>query len=400
MRWGRWTLSSVHPTSYIPRPVPDVVFALTGDVRANARAMRQLAVLSGLGASVRAVGVARGAALPPLPLLPGVTFEALGVPDRRGPRFFWDVHRAVGHALRHERAAVFHASDLYTLPALSQAARRSGAKTVFDSRELYPDTPAVAHRPLVRTVWRAVERVFVPRADRVLTVADGLAEVLTDRYGIARPLVLANAPRPHDGPSADLHAHAGLPPEAKIVLHTGALRAGRGLLGLVEAMASVQAAVPEAALVLLGSDGGMEASIRARAEALGVRLAVATPVPPEDVPAYVAAATVAAVTLEASCLNLRLALPNKLFEAVAGGVPIVATDTPALRSVVERFGIGEVVPQGDTPALAAALVRVLTDDAFAQACRAQIPTAHRAYNSIEADRLFADLYRSLLPVLP
>lgn len=376
--------------------MPSVVFALTGDVRANARAMRQLAVLSGLGASVRAVGVTRGAAFGPVPIVPGVTFEALGVPDVRGPRFFWNVHRALSRALRGVSARAYHASDLYTLPALALAARRSGAKVVFDSRELYPDTPAVAHRPLVRSVWRAVERVFVPRADRVLTVGDGLADVLAERYGIARPLVLANAPRPYDGPPADLHAHAGLPPDAAIVLHTGALRAGRGLLALVEAMA----AVPEAALVLLGSDGGMEAAIRARADALGVRLAVAAPVPPEAVPAYVAAARVAAVTIEASCLNLRLALPNKLFEAVAGGVPVVATDTPALRSVVERFGIGEVVPQGDTPALAAALVRMLTDEAFAAACRSQIPAARRAYDSVEADRWFADIYRSLLPDLP
>ena len=376
--------------------MPDVVFALTGDVRANARAMRQLAVLSGMGATVRALGVVPGKASGTLPLLPGVTFEALPVRPGRGPRFFWNVHCALARAVRDAPARVYHASDLYTLPALSAAARRTGAATVFDSRELYPDTPAVAHRPLVRAVWRTVERRFVPRASAVLTVADALADTLAARYGIARPLVLHNASPAHDGPPEDLRALAGLPPTAKVVLHTGALRAGRGLMGLVEAMATVQARVPEAALVLLGADGGMESALRARAEALGVRLYVVPPVPPGRVPAFVAAADVAAVTLEPTCLNLRLALPNKLFEALAGGGPLVVTDTPALRAVVEAHGVGLVVPAGDVPALADALARVLEDPALRARLAAQIPAARRAYDPAAADRRFGTLYRSLL----
>lgn len=376
--------------------MPDVVFALTGDVRANARAMRQLAVLADLGLRVRALGWMRGASGPLPDALPGVAFEALPVPDGRGPRFFWNVHRALVRALQGAPARAYHASDLYTLPALSVAARRTGARTVFDSRELYPDTPAVAHRPLVRAAWRAVERVFVPHADAVLTVADGLADVLERRYRIARPLVLHNAPAPHDGPPEDLHGRAGLPPSARIVLHTGALRAGRGLFGLVEAMAAVQAAVPEAALVLLGADGGLGPALRTRAEALGVRVAFVPPVPPAQVPAFAAAAAVAVVMLEPTCLNLRLALPNKLFEALAGGVPLVATDTPGVRGVVERFGVGEVVPAGDAAALGAALVRALSDPAWQAAARAQIPAARGAFDSAAADRRFAALYRSLL----
>lgn len=376
--------------------MPDVVFALTGDVRANARAMRQLAVLSGMGLAVRALGVVPGKTSGALPLLPGVTFEALPVPVGRGPRFFWNVHFALVRALRTAPARVYHASDLYTLPALSSAARRTGAATVFDSRELYPDTPAVAHRPLVRAVWRAVERLYVPRATAVLTVADALADTLALRYGIARPLVLHNAAPAHDGPPEDLRARAGLPPTAKVVLHTGALRDGRGLLDLVSAMALVQARVPAAALVLLGADGGMETALRARAGTLGVRLAVVPPVPPAEVPAFAAAADVAAVTLEPTCLNLRLALPNKLFEALAGGVPLVVTDTPGLRGVVEAHGVGLVVPPGDVPALADALARVMEDGALRARLAAQIPAARRAYDPAAADRSFGALYRSLL----
>ena len=367
---------------------PDVLFALAGDVRRNARAMRQLAALAGMGLRVRALGLGPPAVPGDLP--EGVAFWPLGVPETGGPRFFLAYDRALRRAVRGVGARVFHASDLYGLPALAAAARRQGARLAFDSRELYPDTPAVAHRPLVRTVWRLVERVFVRRADAVLTVADGLADVLAARYRIARPTVVVNAPPAHDGPAADLRGHAGLAPGTPVVLHTGALRAGRGLAPLVRAMASV-----DATLVLLG-DGPLAPSLERLAAHVGARVRVAPPVPPGRVPAYAAAADVGAVFLDDTCLNLRLALPNKLLEYVAGGLPVVAADLPGLRSVVAAYGVGLVVPPRDVGALAAALRRALTDDALRARVRANLPAARRAFSAETADTRFRTVYRSFL----
>jgi glycogen synthase len=317
---------------------PDVLFALTGDVRRNARAVRQLRALAGQTA-----------------------------------------------------ARVFHASDLYTLPALAAAARRHRARLVFDARELYPDTPAVAHRPLVRAVWRAVERRYVPRADLVLTVGEGLAGEIARRYRLHQaPLVLHNAPRPHAGAPAGLHRRVGLPPDTPVVLHTGALRAGRGLHALVRAMAGLPAA-----LVLLGG-GPLAPELSRLALEAGADVRIVPPVPPADVPAYAAAATVGAVPLEDTSLNLRLSLPNKLFEYVAGDLPVVASALPELSRVVEGHGIGLTVPPGDVPALHAALARLLTDEALRTACRARISGVQQAFGSETADTRLTQAYRALL----
>ena len=365
-----------------------MLFALTGDVRRNARAVRQLRAVAGMGWRVCALTLGPGGEAPDLP---GVELVPIPVSKGRGPVFFLGVHCAVRRLVRQMPARVYHASDLYTLPALAGAARFHRARLVFDARELYPDTPAVADRPLVRAVWRAVERRYVPRADLVLTVGEGLADVLAQRYPLRRPpLVLHNAPAPYTGPPADLRGRAGLPPDARIVLHTGALRAGRGLHDLVRAMAGVPAT-----LVLLG-DGPLGAELARLAETAEADVRIVPPVPPAEVPAYAAAADVGAVPLEDSSLNLRLALPNKLFEYVAAGLPVVATALPELARVVKGGGIGLTVPPGDVPALHDALRRLLDDAALRAACRARIHDVQLAFSSETADIRLMQAYRALL----
>src|SRR5699024_314336 len=129
-----------------------------------------------------------------LPLGDGLRARVLPTPAGRGPRFFWAAHRRFRAAALATPAALYLASDLYTLPALADAARRHGARLTFDSRELYAALDSSAGRPWVRAGWGAVERRYIGRADAVFTVNHAIAERLTRAYGIAPPVVLYNAP--------------------------------------------------------------------------------------------------------------------------------------------------------------------------------------------------------------
>ena len=183
-----------------------------------------------------------------------------------------------------------------------------------------------------------------------------------------------------------------------IVLHTGALREGRGLRPLVRAMGALPAGL-EATLVLLGS-GPMQAELEALAREAGARVVVAPPVPPPDVPRFAAGATVGAVPLDGDALNLRLAVPNKVLEYVAAGLPVVATDLPGLRGVLVGDGsrppAGLLVPPGDVAALAEALRKVLFDEALRSRLRSGIPGARAAYSADEARTRFLAAYARLL----
>ena len=142
--------------------------------------------------------------------------------------------------------------------------------------------------------------------------------------------------------------------------------AGRGLEQLVDAIALV----PRAQLVLLG-DGVEEGRLRERAAASGASVLVVPPVPPELVEAYAASAAVGVSPIVPSCLNYRYSLPNKLFQYMAAGIPVVASAFRQVREIVEGSGAGIVVDTTRPDAIARGIRTVLADPAEAAAMGAR-----------------------------
>ena len=110
----------------------DVVFTLTGDIRWNSRALKQLRLLSGMGYQVYAIGIADKST--GVQQGDGITIRTLKRPAGSGPRFFKQVHELMKEAVKEVPASIYHASDLYTLPAQASAAKQNKGKLVYDAR--------------------------------------------------------------------------------------------------------------------------------------------------------------------------------------------------------------------------------------------------------------------------
>jgi glycosyltransferase involved in cell wall biosynthesis len=105
------------------------------------------------------------------------------------------------------------------------------------------------------------------------------------------------------------------------------------------------------------------ARVRALADALGIadRVQFTGLVPPAQVAGLLRAADVLVLPNPASAISTRFTSPLKLFEYMAAGRPIVATDLPALREVLRDGETAVLVTPGDAAALAAGIERVITD---------------------------------------
>lgn len=295
-------------------------------------------------------------------------------------------------------ADVVHGMAYMGIPVALELGRATGAKVVYDARDIYLEAANLARLPrLVRALLARVERRWARRADRVLTVNRPYAEVMAARFGVPLPAIVMNCSyryAPHDPPVRRFHERLGLDPVTRVVLYQGGFSRERGIEQLLEAIGSV----PGAVLVLLGY-GPLQAELEARAAdpATGGRVRVLSAVPPTELLDWVAAADVVAMPIQPSTLNHRLTTPNKLFEALAAGVPVVASDLPGMAGIVRDTGCGLLVDPTDPVAIAAALREILdAPEADRRAWRERaLAAAHATYNWERQVEVLLDEYTKL-----
>jgi glycosyltransferase involved in cell wall biosynthesis len=260
-----------------------------------------------------------------------------------------------------QRPDVVHAHDAAMLLPGLVGARVAGARLVYDSHELATSVP---YRDRAWAWFVAtIERLAIRRAAFVITVSDGIADELVARYRLRRrPTVLRNVSALDDvaaGSGGGLRDHLSDGATASIVLHQGAPAVDRGCEALVGALCHLPSDVH---VVFLGSgEPAFAAELVALAQRHGVenRMRLVDSVGLDQLLAWTRQADVGVALLEDTCLNHRLALPNKLFEYIAAGVPVVVSDLPELRGIVNHYNIGWTAAPGDPRAIAQAIGQAL-----------------------------------------
>ena len=305
---------------------------------------------------------------------------------------------AVAHA---PAADVHHANDMDTLPAALAAARRDGAKVVYDSHEIYLESSIHARQPgWLRWIMRRWERRMAGEAAALITINDVCATELGRRLRPRRVVVVHSCSMrwtPPATPEDRIRRAGGIPATAPIVLCHGGFRKGRGIEETAAAMALP--GLETAHLVFLGPENDVVAEVLATFPD-PARVHLLPPVPPDDVVAWVAGADVDVMVLQPVELNHIVSTPNKLFESIAAGVPVVSSDFPARRAIVadDPDGpLGELCDPTDVGAIHAAIRRLLDLDPEARAALREriLHAAHERWNwETEAEKLVG-LYASL-----
>ncbi|WP_081619788.1 glycosyltransferase family 4 protein [Thioalkalivibrio sp. ALJT] len=323
-----------------------------------------------------------------------------GAPNRsarlgRLRRIVWVLGRSVTHlrllaAMVRMRPDVVHAHDVNTLPTAWLAARLARARLVYDAHEI--STSREGYQSFRRLVVR-VERWLLPRADGVITTTDRRAAFFARVYHVRRPVVLQNRPRHRVvPPGSRIRDELGLDSSRPVVLYQGGLQPGRGLDRIVAAATRI----PGAAFVFIGG-GRMAAELAEQVDTLGLggRVRFIPTVSLEELPLYTASADIGVQALENTCLNHFTTDSNKLFEYIAAGLPVVASDFPEIRKIVRTHEVGLLVPSDDTDALVEAIERLVRDEALRARFAANARLAAAALNWEEQEHKLVELYQHL-----
>jgi glycosyltransferase involved in cell wall biosynthesis len=260
---------------------------------------------------------------------------------------------------------VFHAQSLIVLPVVRDAARRLDRRFVYDVADYHTEAARLARMPwLVREVVRRRERDWARDATGFLAVSDPVADLVVRRWGVPRPTVLWNCPpawRPDaPGPvdSDRIRAATGIEAGRPIVLYQGGFSVDRGVEELVAAATHPRLMELGAAVVFMGY-GRLETTIADAAAAHPGRIYLLPAVRPDDLLSWTASADISFVGQPARTLNQRLNLPNKLFESIMAGVPVIVSEGNEQCRLTSQERLGRCVDIDDPAAIARACADLL-----------------------------------------
>lgn len=326
---------------------------------------------------------------------PRETVDGIGVRRiRKTSRIpYWSIVKP----LRDEAADVYHAHDIDSLFPCLAASRLSPGPSlvVYDSHELWSgharDKVHSKRRLLVR-----FEGTMLRRADALITASPAYTAEIVARYGYGgTALTLLNVPRLWtDEELAWDWGCRDAAGEVRIAA-VSVFQHGRGAVQLIESLAFL----PDDHVVeLIGpiAQPEYEAMMRAAAEPFGDRVRFAGAIPAAEVIPRLAQCHVSTVLIEPLSRSYRLTAPNKLFDSMAAGTPVVASDMRTIAEITRETGIGHICEVSDPADIARAIREVVSDLA---ALRANARAAAARYNwDAERSRLielYADLSQRL-----
>ncbi len=231
---------------------------------------------------------------------------------------------------------IWHAHDFAGLVAIAHAVDGRSA-LVYDVHDLFVETGSAVRLPsLARMLLKRYERYLVRRVDLAVAVNQEIARVFSARCHPRALIVVHNCPPKwiREVDDGDLIRRTiGLDAATRVALYHGLFGANRGIERMCEMI--LEPGLEDLHLVLLGY-GPMLATLDglAREPRFERRIHILPAVAPSELLAWVESADVGLMPMPRTTLNLVLSTPNKLFECLASGVPVVVSDFPAVRRIV------------------------------------------------------------------
>ncbi len=279
---------------------------------------------------------------------------------RRKALFYAEYNLRLFVKLLFMRADMYYANDTDTLLANSCAALLRRKTLFFDAHELFPEVPELVGRKRVKAVWQWIERHCVPHVDGAVTVCQSIADHYRKTMGIDMQVVRNVPDGSNDRQPADEAVVRRVERLAAsyraLLLYQGSVNVGRGIDRMMDAMQWLDGCC----MVVAGVGDEYEALLRKAATLpYSDRVVFLGRVEPATLHCITPLATMGLCLLDNMGLNYYYSLPNRVGDFVAASVPLLATDFPEIRRVVQGYGVGYLVGDQQGRALAQAVDEAL-----------------------------------------
>ncbi len=309
-----------------------IIISVTNDLFSDQRVHRVAKTLTDSGAEILLVGR----------LLPGsnkllkrpYNTYRMNIPFKNGFLFYAFYNIRLFFFLLFKKADGLLSNDLDTLPANFIVSKIKKIPLVFDSHEYFPEVPELIHRRKVRAIWLLIEKVLLPEIKYGYTVCGSIANIYKQKYNTNFEVIrnLSFGRRDNFSPAPKL-AKAG----TKIIIYQGALNIGRGIELVIDAMKFIDNAV-----FVIAGEGDISGKLLEKVKQSGYedKIMFTGRIPLNDLFGYTVQADLGISLEENLGLNYYYALPNKLFDYIQAGVPVLTSYFPEMAAIVKQYNIG------------------------------------------------------------
>jgi len=262
----------------------------------------------------------------------------------QGPLFYLEFQIRVFFFLLTKRPQLVYANDLDTLLPNYLISRIKQAKLIYDSHELFCEVPELIEHPQKRKIWKALERWLFPKLKNIITVNKSIAHIYEQEYN-KNLYVVRNIPIPRPIAHMASRKKLGLPEDKNLVILQGAgINIQRGAEEAVEAMQYIEDTI----LLIVGSGDVIDVLKKMRKELnIEKRVIITGKVPYEQLAQYTRVADLGLSLDKDTNLNYRYSLPNKLFDYIHAGIPVLVSPLVEIARIVKEYQIGMVAENHD-----------------------------------------------------
>lgn len=310
-----------------------IIISVTSDLSTDQRVQKTTQTLHEAGFKVLLVGRKTRKSLPFKANYPFLQFRLL---FNSSFLFYAEYNIRLFFLLLFTKADIFLSNDLDTLLANTIAGKIRKKKIVYDTHELFTEVPELIGRNFVKRIWTFIEKHCIQKADTCYTVCQSIADYYNKKYN-TKMKVVRNVPlcTLQDNVVSKLSF-----PGKKIILYQGALNIGRGIEWIINAMPYINNAV----LIIIG-DGDISNDLKLQVEKqnLQKRIFFLGRISSKELPTYTIAADLGVCLLNNNSLSYYYSLPNRIFDYMYAKVPILASDFPEIRNIIENYNLGKII---------------------------------------------------------
>lgn len=269
---------------------------------------------------------------------------------KKGALFYAFYNLRLFFYLLFHKADVLLANDLDTLLANHWAKKfKSNCKLIYDSHEYFVGVPELTNKPGIQKIWRRIEKKCLPKTDQRYTVNESIAALYKSEYGLAFEVVrnISDAPKNIQTKS---RSELGLPEDKNIIIYQGAgINIDRGAEELIEAMKYVENTI----LIFVGSGDVIE-MLKAQVQKNNLQQKVLFfgKKPYAELLNYTSVSDLGVSLDKNTNINYKFSLPNKIFDYLHCSLPMIVSDLPEIRKIVEGYQVGIITPSHDPKELA------------------------------------------------